>query len=229
MKAIDENYELQDQKKAIDEFKSAFEKEHAEHVKCFAKAIDEFKAEDGDKAFDDLTTKAGDELARHEKAHMDLCKAEFGEGHNDGKSADEPAPEIQKPEEIVTPAPEIATPEQKSGRQISAKNKAKIEAVMKSIDEYKAQHAADHEKFSNNVIAALKDLMGPEGSEGEEQHGKAAAAPKPKVEVRATRTFTDTFEAFMNTRRVLRTVDTAVGSALKNLNDIFREEFPNRR
>ena len=44
MKAIDEDYELQDQKKSIDEFKKDVQDEHLTHVKACDKAIDEFKA-----------------------------------------------------------------------------------------------------------------------------------------------------------------------------------------
>jgi hypothetical protein len=217
MKAIDDAYALEDQKpkKSIDEFKSAFTAEHSEHVKAFAKAIDEYKAEDGDKAIDDLTKKAADELGRHGKAQTELCKAEFEEK----KSAEE---EVKTPEIIET--------EQKSGRAISAANKEKIKAVIKSIEDLHAEHG----KSSNNVIAALKDLMGPDGNEGEEHKAApekpvAPVAPKNKVEVKETRSANDTFEAFMATRQVLRTVDIAVGEALKDLNTKFREKFPTRK
>jgi hypothetical protein len=90
MKAIDDNYELEDQKKSIDEFKSAMKGEHMEHVKCFDKAIAEFKDAwaDGDdsdrqKAIDDFTTKSAAELGRHDNAQRDLVKAEMGEGETD--------------------------------------------------------------------------------------------------------------------------------------------------
>src|SRR5580693_1071365 len=94
MKAIDDSYETmgREPNKAIDEFKSEIKAEHLKHVKTFHKAIDEFtKAmpDDGDKekcdkAIDEFTKSADEELDRHEKAHMDMCKAEFGEGEDDG-------------------------------------------------------------------------------------------------------------------------------------------------
>jgi hypothetical protein len=111
----------------------------------------------------------------------------------------------------------------KSGRAISAANKAKIKAIMKSVEDI---HEA-HGKSSNDVIAALKDLCGPdEGNEGEEP---AKQAPKPKVEVRGTRQVNDGFEDIMTARRVLRTVDDVVGKALSDLNSKFRENHSARR
>jgi hypothetical protein len=94
MKAIDENYELEDQKKSIDKFKTAIQGEHIEHVKAFDKAIAEFKDAwaDGDdsdrkKAIDGFTTKSAAELGRHENAQRDLVKAEMGEGETDQEKA----------------------------------------------------------------------------------------------------------------------------------------------
>lgn len=93
MKAVDEAYEMDpEQKKSIDEFKKSVEDEHLNHVKCFDKAIDEFKSAIGgdpekcEKAIEEFRTKAETELTRHEQAHMDMCKAEFGEGQDDGKN-----------------------------------------------------------------------------------------------------------------------------------------------
>jgi hypothetical protein len=128
--------------------------------------------------------------------------------------------EETKPDE--KPAEEV---EQKSGRAISAANKEKIKAIIKAVSDHHEAHGID----SNNVIAALKDLCGPdEGNEGEEKSAKQAS-PKPKVEVRATLPANAAFEAAMETRKVLRTVDAAVGEALKDLNSLFREKFPTRR
>jgi HK97 family phage prohead protease len=212
LKAIDENYELQDQAKSIDEFKKAVNGEHEKHVKAFDKAIDEFKDAWGDgddsdrrKAIDDFTKRAQEELGRHEKAHEELLKAETDK--DDEKKA-------------------IALIARKIGREISARNKEKIKAIIKSVEDHKAAHG----KAMDDVIAALKDFIGPDaGSEGEEPGGKTAVAPKPKVEVRDIRAGDDTFEAFMTTRRVLRTFDKAVDKALEDLNQKFREHFPNRR
>jgi hypothetical protein len=113
----------------------------------------------------------------------------------------------------------------KSGRAISAANKEKLNAVIKSVEDL---HAA-HGKSSNDVIAALKDLIGPDGgSEGEEKPSKTVS-PKPKVEVRDIVPANDSFEAFMATRKVLRTVDAVVRDALKDLNSKSRERYPARR
>lgn len=92
MKAVDEAYDIDpEEKKSIDEFKKAIEDEHLKHVKAFDKAIEEFKGEAIDpekceKATEEFTAKAEDELDRHEQAHVDMAKAEFGEGQDDGKS-----------------------------------------------------------------------------------------------------------------------------------------------
>jgi hypothetical protein len=209
MKAIDDNYKLDDQKKSIDEFKAAMRSEHEKHVKCFGKAIDEFKS------IDEFEKSAAAELDRHRKAQMDLCKAETGEGETDEEKA----------------AREI---EQKAGRQISAATKAKLDAVSKSLDDLHEAHAkalADlteqHKKDISNATAALKAIASG-GSEGEEKPGKTAS-PKPKVEVLNILPTDGTFEAFMVNRRVLRTVDAAVGKALEDLNKNFQKLFPARR
>ncbi len=143
---------------------------------------------------------------------MDLCKAEMGEGETDEEKA---------AKAIV----------EKSGRQISAKNKEKIKAIVKSIADHHATQTAEHEKFTNDAIAALKDLMGSEGNEGEEPKDdkKSSTAPKRKVEVLDIKSTTDSFEEFMVTRRVLRSVDNMVGVALKDLNEHFRAKYPNRK
>jgi hypothetical protein len=232
MKAIDDHYELQDQhdgksagKKSIEEFKAAFKSEHMEHVKCFDKAIEEFKGEfkpedaedDKKKAIEEFETKSGDELTRHEKAHVEMC-AEMGEGEEDGKAA--------------------ADIETKSGRQISAANKEKIKAVIKAVQDFHEAHTSEHEKHTNDVIAALKALMGPdEGNDGEEPKPKAAEAPKPRsrsagaainLEVTDVAEMTP-FQAFMFNRDLLRTVNSTTGKALEAWNKKFRENFPNRR
>jgi hypothetical protein len=102
MKAIDDTYETmgREPNKSIDEFKSVIKAEHLKHVKAFDKAHSEMKkawpddGEDGakdkrKKAIDEYTKSASDELDRHEKAHMDMCKDEFGEGEEDGKEGKE--------------------------------------------------------------------------------------------------------------------------------------------
>jgi hypothetical protein len=200
MKAIDENYLLEDQKKSFGEFKTAFQNENTEHSSFFYKAIDEF-----DKNIDAFTKSISSELSRHKDAHVALCKAEMGEGETDEQKA------LQE----------------KSGRQISAKNKEKIDAAIKTLEDL---HEA-HGKTTNDVIAALKDLS-PGGDEGEEPKDdkKSAESPKPKVEVRdISRTNIDPFEAYMFGRQVLRKVDSEIGLALEHFNKRFKESFPDRR
>jgi hypothetical protein len=115
---------------------------------------------------------------------------------------------------------------QKSGRQISAANKEKIKAIIKALEDHHTEHGASTQK----QIAALTDLMGPDGSEGEDDKPpKAEIAPKRKVEVIDVHQPMDSFEAFMVTRRTLRTVDSIVGDALKDLNESFRKKFSDRR
>jgi hypothetical protein len=96
MKAIDESYELQDQKKSIDEFKSEMKAEHLKHVKAIDKAMDGLEEVehpgDGEDwkpvedAIQEFTEKAQDELARHEKAHEELCEKE-AEGETEAEKA----------------------------------------------------------------------------------------------------------------------------------------------
>jgi hypothetical protein len=113
----------------------------------------------------------------------------------------------------------------KSGRAISAANRAKIKAIIKAVQDHHEAHGID----SNNVIAALKDLCGPdEGNEGEEKQA-TPVSPKPKVEVRDIRQVNDGFEDIMTARRVLRKVDDVVGKALSDLNSKFRENHSARR
>jgi len=170
---------------------------------------------------------------------MDLCKAEMGEGETDGKALTQNeetiAQAIKSAFDFVTPTKGITEDEinviaRKSGRAISAANKEKIKAVIKAIEDGHAAHGV----ASNNVIAALKDLMGPEGNEGEEYKAApvlpvAPVSPNPKVEVRDIRPTDGTFEAFMVNRRVLRTADAAIGKALEDLNKNFQKLFPARR
>ena len=208
MKAIDENYELQDQRKGIDEFKSAMKAEHAEHVKCFDKAIEEFKS------IEEFSKTAGTELNRHEKAQMDLCEkeaAQMGAGEDDETKA-------------------MKLIFEKVGRQISAKNRAKLEAVVKMIDDYHAKHEADHKEFSNNVIAALKEIQGDEGEEQKPEKGAAPnQRPRPAGAAINKEFSLNEFETFMFTRNLLKAVATTASEGLAKFNKEFREKFPNAR
>ena len=217
MKAIDDAADKIDpeEKKSIDEFKKAMEDEHLKHVKCFDKAIEEFKAEATDpekseKALDEFRTKAQDELQRHEKAHMDMCKAEFGEGQDDGKG-----------EKSV----------EKSGRAISAATGTKIESIIKAIEEYHAEHTADHQQFTDKAIAALKELMAPpqgdEGKEGEEKsHAPNARSSSAGA---ATNGNMSELDAYLFAQRLMRQVKSASEDGLRQIKENLKTKFPSRR
>jgi hypothetical protein len=212
MKAIDEGYALEDQapKKSIDEFKSEMKAEHLKHVKAIDKSIDEFKsaheAADGDdektKAIEEFTKAVGDELDRHEKAHKAMNEAEFGEGEdNEEKSV----------QELVT----------KIGRQISAKNKEKLKAIAKAIEDHHTEHA----KFTNDVTAALKELIGSDDGDGGEE-----PSPKPKDDESegdekalnsrsSTSGATAELETYLFTQRLVRQVKSASEGALRQINE----------
>ena len=213
MKAVDDAYKIDpEEKKSIDEFKKAIEGENLEHVKCFSKAIEELKAEPDEKGLEEFKTKAEDELARHEKAHMELCEKEFGEGQDDGKD-----------EKAIT---------EKSGRTISAATRTKIEGVMKAIDEYKAQHNADHEQFSNNVIAALTALSAPpQGDEGKEGEDEKSHTPNEKSSSAGAATSKNMSEldAFLFAQRLMRQVKSASEDGLRQIKENLKTKFPSRR
>jgi hypothetical protein len=289
MKAVDENYELQDQKKSIDEFKSAFSADHEEHVKSFDKAIDEFKKDwpDGDpkenenrgkceKAIEEFTKAAGDELARHEKAHMDLCGAETGEGETEetksqkkkGAVADEMLEDevLQKKyqnldraysvfyaftaaymdesvavedfekllDEAVALMKDVEAEVKgklaphyvfKSGRAISAKNKEKLSAIVKALED----HHTEHGKSIDDVTAALKEFIssGDGGEETSKPDGKAAAAEVPELKVEHLgsngKKQASELETYLFSQRLARQVKTAAEGALRQINQKIKE------
>lgn len=168
----------------------------------------------------------------------DACTMEDGTPGVLAEDKDNPGALICVPAEAKTEEPETEEPEpdteeeksinEKAGRQISAKNKEKITSVIKALEDLHETHG----KSTNDVIAALKDLMGPEGNEGEEPKDEKISpeAPKSKVEVRdISRTDVDPFEAFMFGRQVLRRVDSEIGQALELFNRRFKERFSDRR
>jgi hypothetical protein len=208
MKAIDDGYALEDQqpKKSIDEFKSEVKAEHLKHVKAVDKAIDEFKSahesatgdDDKQKAIDEFTKAVGDELDRHEKAHKAMCDAEFGQGEdNEEKSV----------QELIT----------KIGRQISAKNKEKLKAILEKM-----------ESHHNDVTAALKELIGSDDGGGREEPSPKPEAEKPDGDEKALKPRSSTsgadadLETYLFTQRLVRQVKTASEGALRQLNDKIR-------
>jgi len=224
MKAIDDNYELQDQtpKKSIDEFKSEVTDEHLKHVKACDKAIEEFKAEPGysddekKKAIEAFTKSMGGELSRHEEAHAKLLKDEMGEGDKDEKAL---------AEEIV-----------KSGRAISAKNKGKIESVIKALEDHHQALTSEHEKSTNTVIAALKELIAPQGDEGEEpskepeddeSKGEEAPNSRSSTSGAGAKDMTE-LEAYLFVQRLVRQVKTASEGALRQINEKVKKHRTER-
>jgi len=219
MKAVDGAYKIDpEEKKSIDEFKKAIEGENLEHVKCFSKAIEEFKAEPNEKALDEFTTKAEDELARHEKAHVDLCEKEFGEGQDDGKD-----------EKAIT---------EKSGRAISAATKEKLDAVSKSLDDLHDKHAKalsdlaeEHKKDISNATAAIKAIA-ENGDVGEEKPGEKASpnarSSSSGAAINKDVPMTD-LETYLFTQRLLRQVKSASEDGLRQIKDDLKTKFPSRR
>lgn len=220
MKAIDEGYELEDQKKAIDEFKSEMKAEHLNHVKACDKAIEEFKSafpEDGEdkdkeKAIEEYTKAIGTELERHKAAHMEMCKAEMGEGEDDGKG-----------EKTIV----------KAGRVISAKTQEKIDAIVKSIEEFHAKHSADHEEFTNKAIAALKELTAqPEGDEGKETSDEKSATPNSRSRISGAnggrKSSSEELEAYLLGQRLVRQIKTVSETGLRQLNEKLEKLYPRK-
>jgi hypothetical protein len=195
MKAIDDNYQNMGSGKAvkaIDEFKDAFTAEHTKHVKALDKAIDEFKSQcpdDPQKAIDNFTTKSGAELDRHEKAHMDMCKAEAQQDDDEQKT--------------------VKSLIEKLGAEISAKNKEKLKSIMEKMD----SHHTD-------VIAALKELVGDEGTEPRKDD-KSSVAPNERPStsgaVDKSKAMSE-LEAYLTSQRLVRQAKSGLEEVLTKLN-----------
>lgn len=215
VKAIDDTYETMGREpnkdeKAINEFKSEMKAEHLKHVKAFHKAIDEFKADhaeaDGaderEQAFTKCEKAMAVELDRHEKAHMEMAKAEMGEGEDDGKSEEEKALE-----EFVA----------KAGRAISAKNKEKLKAILEKM-----------ESHHNDVTAAIKELMGSEDGDGGEEPSKKpkddeSDDEKALKQGRAPQGATAELDVYLFTQRIVRQVNSASEGALRQIKEKIKE------
>jgi hypothetical protein len=298
-KAIDDAAEKIDpeEKKSIDDFRKAIEDEHLNHVKCFDKAIDEFKGEVSDpkkceKSITEFRAKANDELDRHEKAHNDMVKAEFGKAEKKMKGAVAETLEesaewrlkssrmnyistvlyafcdayygspVEAFSELIGEAISIieayvseegkddedydaktvkALMEasikkvEKSGRTISAKTKAKVEAVMKSIEEYHSEYTAEHGKFTDKAIAALKEVMtSPQGDEGKEGTGEKssrtpnARSSSSRAAINKEAPLSD-LDTYLFTQRLLRQVKSASEDGLRQIKEDLKAKFPSRR
>ncbi len=119
----------------------------------------------------------------------------------------------------------------KSGAAISAKNKEKISAVIKSLE----SHNEEHGNSTTTVIASLKELLGsPQEDDGEEQKRIVATAPKPRssppvaTESKSDDTLTE-FEAYMLSRKLLKAVYQASGDGLAKIKRTLQEKYPDRR
>jgi hypothetical protein len=217
MKAVDESYETMGREpnkegKSIDEFKAAMKAEHLKHVKAIDKAIDEFKSaydpdaeDDGkQKAIDAFTKSAGEELDRHEKAHKAMCEAEFGKGDDD---------EEKQLTDLI----------KKAGRAISAKNKDKLKAIVKAIED----HHTEHERFTNDVTAAIKELIGSEDGDGggepsKQPKGDESEGEKALNSRSSTSGASDELEAYLLGQRLVRQVKSASEDALRQSKEGIR-------
>lgn len=221
MKAIDDSYETMgrepNEEKAVDEFKAEMKAEHLKHIKAMDGHMDAMKKDwpDGDpsdpevreeakKAIDEFTTKSAEELDRHEKAHEEIA----GEHTDDDSDHDEKA---------------IADLIKKAGRVISAKNKEKLKEIAKAIEDHHTEHA----KFTDEITAALKDLIssGDGGEEpsrepdGDEPEGKAGNALNSRS---STSGASAELETYLFTQRLVRQVKTASEGALRQINEKIR-------
>ena len=129
----------------------------------------------------------------------------------------------------------------KSGRAISTKhNKEKSDESNHESHRSKTQHQADHEKHTNDVIAALKELItspqgGDEGEEQKQEEKSEATAPKRKVEflqsgkVEHPRSNCSELEAYLFTQRLLRQAKSALDEGLRQNKEKLKQKFPSRR
>lgn len=212
MKAIDDAADKIDpeEKKSIDEFRKAVADENLQHAQEMDKAIDEFKhTADGDpenheKSIQEFREKAEDELDRHEQAHLKMCKQEFGEGEDDE-----------------------AGKKMKAARAISAKNKGKLDAIAKALEDHheaceKAveEFLSQHRKHTDETIAALKELA-PDGDEGEEGDGKKSHRT-PHQRPSTSGSMSD-LEAYLFGQRIVRQSKTALEEGLRQFKEKIRD------
>jgi hypothetical protein len=211
MKSIDENYELQDQKpekKSIDEFKSEISAEHLKHVKSIDKSLDEFKgahesAEDDEKekAIQEFTKAAGEELDRHEKAHGEILKA-----HEDEPESDDDLSGDEDEKAIIEAI-------RKSGRAISRKTKEQLKSILEKM-----------ESHHNEATAALKELIGSEdGDGGEEPSAEPKGDEKALNSRSSTSGATAELETYLFTQRLVRQVKSASEGALRQINEKIKK------
>ena len=259
MKAIDDNYSSMNPEhpekaqKDIEEFKKGFEAEHGKHTDNLQKAIEDFTKDwpDGDpkenepeakKAIETFTKSAGDELDRHQQAHMDMVKAEadrMGEGESDEKQikaiSDGIVKELNGKSEFSEA--ELSEILMKAGRAISAANKDKIKAIIKAIED----HHTEHGKSSDVVIAALKELASSGGGEGEEpskkpngeepdgdekalnSRSRTSGAPASKKELMSE------LDSYLLVQRLARQIKSASEDGLRQINETLRKKYPGRK
>lgn len=119
----------------------------------------------------------------------------------------------------------------KAGREMSAKNKEKINSIIKALSDHNSAHADS----TNIAIASLKELMSsPQEGEGEEQKTVEVAAPKQRssppvaADTKAVEVPSD-FELVMLSRQILKAVNLASVEGLAQVKKILREKFPDRQ
>jgi len=104
---------------------------------------------------------------------------------------------------------------------------------MKAIEEYNDQHTEAHQKATDNVIAALKEVMtSPQGDEGKENEEKSrspkARSSSSRAAINKDVPMTD-LETYLFTQRLLRQAKSALDEGLRQNKEKLKEKFPSRR
>jgi hypothetical protein len=106
----------------------------------------------------------------------------------------------------------------KIGRQISAKNKEKLKAILEKM-----------ESHHNDVTAALKELIGSDDGGGGEEPSPKPEGEKPEGDEKALNSRSSTsganaeLETYLFTQRLVRQVKTASEGALRQINEKIKE------
>ena len=117
----------------------------------------------------------------------------------------------------------------KSGAAISAKNKEKINTVIKSLE----SHHEEHGNSTTTVIASLKELLGsPQEDDGEEPKPdeKSAPAPKPRSSTsgaapRKGASASEELETYLFVQRLVRQIKTASENGLRQINEQLGKKY----
>lgn len=146
---------------------------------------------------------------------------------NEAKESDEEElAEGQEQKGIV--AKYIAEGKTKAGRAISAKNKEKLKAIVKGMQD----HHEEHGKSTDEVIAALKELIGSEESdEGKEHQPTKGGAPNSRSRTSgvATGKASSDLDAYLLSQRLVRQIKTSAEEGLRQINTALKKRYPSRR